>query len=136
MTTWTYKCDYPYRGKRCLQNNLTRKTSPLQLHNSTQHFHLINIPVSFICIQPADTERTNKEQPDIVNVAKSDDSSEQLTRALLESPLAKMGLHPAYLLGLKPLPWEKEEQRMAEKQRQEEAEKRQASLKELQVGCG
>lgn len=28
-------------------------------------------------------------------------------RALFASPLAKQGLHPAYLLGLRPLPWER-----------------------------
>lgn len=54
-------------------------------------------------------------------------------RALFESPLAKQGLHPAYLLGLRPLPWAQREQDLAAQAMQEQTMERQLALEQLHI---
>ena len=68
---------------------------------------------------PPPPQITPQELGDIYNGQTEYDMTEEERRAIFESPLAKQGLHPAYLLGLKPLPWHQYEQEMAEKKMQQ-----------------
>lgn len=53
--------------------------------------------------------------------------------AIFESPLAKQGLHPAYLLGLRPLPWLQQERAMEAQKLQRELFEQQLAFEELQT---